>query len=167
MSRNKYNARKFNPHQKKYHKVGQVCNNALVTVYLRNFITEWREASLADCGNRCVITDTKDNLNVHHLSKRYKDLVKEAHENLGITNKVLTAKYPLTELPLLKEELLRLHFKYGLGVAINGDLHTIYHEEYRNNITAESFREFYKKIKELDWRQYVEEFYEKNKKYFY
>ena len=135
--------------KKKYHKVGQVCNNALVTVYLRNFITEWKEASLAECGNRCIITGSKDNLQIHHLSKRYKDLVIEAHENLKIENKIVTARYTLIELALLKDELLKLHFKYGLGVAINGDLHEQYHKENKDNINAESFREFYKKIKNI------------------
>lgn len=61
----------------------------------------------------------------------------------------MTASYPLTELALLKEELLRLHFKYGLGVAIDGNLHEQYHKEYHNNINGETFKEFYKKIKNI------------------
>lgn len=153
MARNRYNnkVQKKYYNQKKYNpnKMGSICPNALISVYLRSFIVEWKEVSLAECNYRCVITGSKDNLEIHHFCRRYHKLIEEAHINLGIENKIMTAHYQLTELALLKEELLRLHFKYGLGVVIDGDLHEQYHKEYHNNINAETFKEFYKKIKNI------------------
>lgn len=75
MARNRYNNKTqkkyFNPKKYNPNNMGSICCNALITVYLRSFIVEWKEASLADCNYRCIITGSKDNLQVHHLCKRY------------------------------------------------------------------------------------------------
>lgn len=129
--------------------------DAVINNYFRRNLTEWRQASLEEYDNKCIITHSKDNLDVHHINVTFQEIMAEAHVNLNIQQYRTLTNYSLVQLTLLKEEILRLHFKYGLGVPITHNLHKQYHFKYRNNISAETFYEFTNEIKLMEHRATV------------
>lgn len=145
MARNNKNANtKLKPkHHKNFNKkFTSSTGDAVVNNYFRRHLSEWRQASLEEHNNKCIITHTTEDLDIHHLNIRFQDLLKEAHDNLNIKqHKVLTA-YSIVDLTLVKQELLRLHFKYGLGVPITRKLHKQYHAIYKDDINAATFHDF-------------------------
>lgn len=153
MARNNKNVNnKLKPKYRKYFnkKFTSSTGDAVINNYFRRHLTEWRQASLEEYNNKCIISNTKQDLEVHHLNVRFQDIMKEAHLNLNIQQHKTLTNYTLVELTLLKDEMSRLHFKYGLGVPITHDLHKQYHKEYCNDINAETFHEFSNKIKNLE-----------------
>lgn len=121
--------------------------DAIASNYFRRQVNEWRQASLEEHNRKCVITGDKDNLEVHHINVRFRDILKEAHANLNIEQHKLIINYSLVDLTLLKQELLRLHFQYGLGVPIAHNLHKKYHSIYKDEINSATFHAFANDIK--------------------
>lgn len=135
MSRKKYNKRinkKFTSSK----------GDSIASNYFRRQMEEWRQASLEEHNRKCVISGEKNNLEVHHIYIRFKDILNEAHANLNIEQHRIITNYSLVDLTLLKQELLRLHFSYGLGVSITHDLHKKYHSIYKDEINAATFHSF-------------------------
>lgn len=129
--------------------------DAVINNYFRRHLTEWRQASLEEYNNECIITHSKNNLEVHHINVTFQKIIAEAHVNLNIQQYRTLTNYSLVELALLKEEILRLHFKYGLGVPITHNLHKQYHFKYRNNISAQTFHEFSNEIRLMEHNEAV------------
>ena len=57
--------------------------DAIASNYFRRQLNEWRQASLEEHNRRCVISGETENLDIHHINVRFKDILKEAHENLN------------------------------------------------------------------------------------
>lgn len=135
MSR-RYNNRRINK------KFTSSKGDSIASNYFRRQMEEWRQASLEEHNRKCVISGDKENLEIHHIYVRFKDILKEAHDNLNIAQHKIITNYSLVDLTLLKQELLRLHFKYGLGVPLRHDLHKKYHSIYKDEINAATFHSF-------------------------
>ena len=110
--------------------------------HFRLALREWKEASLEECNRTCIITGTKDNLEVHHINKKFVDIVREAYKSLGKTFRFRKDEYYLGELDEIAEEVVKLHFKYGLGVAITRSTHRQYHRIYKDNINPKTLHQF-------------------------
>ncbi len=120
--------------------------NSIFTA-LREGLDEWKKASYEESDQQCVITGKKVDLDIHHISVKFEDLVNEAHHNLNIYYRKNRYDYSTYEIEELQKEVLRLHFQYGLGVAIYRPIHKQYHFKYRNSINTQTFHEFSNSIK--------------------
>ena len=151
MARNNKNRK---PKHRKYFnkKFTSSTGDAVINNYFRRHLTEWRQASLEEYNSKCIITHTTEDLDIHHLNVTFKDIVEEAHTNLNIKPHKTLVNYSIVDLALLKDEILRLHFLYGLGVPISRKLHKQYHNIYKEDINATTFHEFannYKKNEKI------------------
>ena len=109
---------------------------------LREALTEWKVASYKECKQKCVITGRTIDLDVHHVTKKFEDIAMEAFDNLNIRYRQNREDYSSFEIELLQEEVLRLHFKYGLGVVLYRPIHKFYHLRYRDDISEATFQQF-------------------------
>ena len=73
---------------------------------------------------------------------RFKDILNEAlaNTNLPVLNPI--GKYNSEELKSLENEVIRLHYKYGLGITLKPDIHRLFHSLYTNNSKPSDFIEF-------------------------
>lgn len=152
MARNNKNANtKLKPkHHKNFNKrFSSSSGDAVVNNYFRRHLIEWRQASFEEHNNRCIISNSTENLDVHHINVRFQDLLKEAHNNLNIKQHKVLTSYSIVDLTKVKQELLRLHFEYGLGVPINHSLHQQYHSIYKDQINSTTFHEFANNYKNI------------------
>jgi hypothetical protein len=108
--------------------------------YLRDYIITWRKDSMVSSRFKCVITGGKFDV-VHHLHS-YNQILKETLGELNIPLYDDYSAYTFDELNLIKERLLRNHYKYPLGVCLREDIHKEYHSIYGHNNTPEQFEEF-------------------------
>jgi hypothetical protein len=115
-------------------------------IYLRNTLSNWRNASIDSCNNKCVVTGL-DFDDVHHLYS-FGKIVEEIIEELKYPIYKEVKKYNYDELTLLKDKCLEKHYKYGLGVCVTKEIHTLFHSTYGlYNNTKEQFLDFTYKYK--------------------
>jgi hypothetical protein len=96
---------------------------------LRETLSEWKNKSLENSGYICDLTGTKKHLEVHHLYS-FDLILKEVFNNLEIEIKEKIADYTEDEMALLKSEVLKIHYKYGLGVCLEKKVHKLFHTIY-------------------------------------
>ena len=112
--------------------------------YLRKIIDSWKTDSFKLFDYKCSITKDKKDCIIHHLYS-FSNIVKEIHELNNIDVKKCICDYTEQELDVLKDECLKLHYKYGLGVCLTKEIHKEFHKMYGyGNNTPEQFYEFYK-----------------------
>ena len=115
--------------------------------FLRHAVKPWVKDSLENAKYQCDISNKNGSLEVHHLCKNFKDIVEETIflTNLRIYQDI--SMYTQDELTLLSQTCLDLHYKYGLGVCIQKELHLQFHHIYgvKNN-TKEQYYEFKQNI---------------------
>lgn len=105
--------------------------------------SEWRKQSIKKYNNRCVLTIRTNGNHVHHLNRNFTDILQESLSILNLEVKPFINDYTSYELKSIENLTLELHFKYGEGIVINGDLHKIFHSIYtRQNNTQQQFEEF-------------------------
>lgn len=102
----------------------------------RSIIHKWRKDTEIKDGYKCILTDSNI-YDIHHLYP-FNEIIKESLDTLNIkpdTNDGI-------EIEELKNEVIKLHNHYGLGVCIHPRLHSIFHSKYGKNATKEDFEEF-------------------------
>jgi len=108
---------------------------------LRRCLSTWKKDSKKNCLNKCILTDN-ENYEIHHLIS-FNDIIKEALINLNLDINSHGSKYSSDEFMLMKNEVLKLHKIYPLGVCISKDLHILFHQIYsKSNNTIEQFEDF-------------------------
>lgn len=112
-----------------------------IKLYLRDSIRQWKKDSMSECNYKCVISDSDFNV-IHHIHN-FKEIFDEVFLNTGIPKYQTVKEYTEKELTALRVENNRLHYKYGLGVCLSGEIHNEFHKIYgvKNN-TLEQFNEF-------------------------
>jgi hypothetical protein len=109
--------------------------------YLRSNINDWKFKSMQEYNYKCVITGKTMDV-IHHLYS-FNKIVKETLKITKIPLYKEINKYSNIELENLKQVCLELHFKYGLGVCLTNEIHSMFHKKYgRNNNTLEQFEQF-------------------------
>jgi len=116
--------------------------NSEVKLYVRSYLKDWKERSLRENNYRCVISNDKKNLEVHHLIKPFYVIFQEALQLCNLPIKTKIKDYLDNELDSLISTCLSLHFSYGLGVPITKELHKEFHSVYGSDTTIENFEEF-------------------------
>lgn len=109
--------------------------------FLRENIIEWKERSMRYCNYKCIITgDYFDN--IHHLTS-FKDIVYEAMKELNLKVNQNVSDYSEELRKDLINKINELHIKYGYGLCLSKDIHTLYHKNYGyTKFTKESFIDF-------------------------
>ena len=110
--------------------------------YLRNVIAPWRIDSLKYYNYICDVSGVHSNLIVHHVYN-FKNIVQETLKITKLPVYQHISQYSILELYNLATVCLELHYKHGLGICLNKDIHRLFHSIYgeRNN-TIEQYNEF-------------------------
>lgn len=110
--------------------------------HMRRKCNQWYKDTLINDNYTCQITGIRGgDLEVHHIHQ-FKDILNEAlaNTNLPVLNPI--GKYNSEELKSLENEVIRLHYKYGLGITLKPDIHRLFHSLYTNNSKPSDFIEF-------------------------
>jgi len=108
--------------------------------YLRKVVTPWKMDSYNEYGGRCAISQQKAN-HIHHMYSFYK-IVDETFNELNLPRYKTHKNYTDEELIVIKEKLLELHYKYGLGVPLSSNVHKLLHSFYGRNVSKKDFERF-------------------------
>ena len=105
---------------------------------IRHWLNKWKKDSEEFCNYKCILTEDV-NYEIHHLYS-LNTIIKEALDELNIESK---EEYNGEEFMLIKDKVLELHDKYGLGVCLTKKCHILFHQLYsKGNNTPEQFEEF-------------------------
>ena len=112
--------------------------------YLRKSTKPWKESCKRKHNGKCVVTGTKDNLQVHHLQKSFMDMVDEALELASLDYRPKINQYDDSERQRLTDACKEVHSRYD-GVPVCVKFHKKFHERYGiRGYTEEDFRKFCK-----------------------
>lgn len=117
-------------------------------IYMRKSTHKWKKDSLRAGNNRCCITGNVHDLEVHHLTRNYKDIMRETFAVTGLPEGTKTDQYTIGQLNLLLSVCEDIHRRAGLGVILSSRMHRQLHMELGYGpITQEQFRAFKAKYK--------------------
>lgn len=110
--------------------------------YFRNVIQPWKVDSFKKYDYCCDITGVNNDVVIHHLHN-FADIVNEIFTECNLDMKQQVSDYTDSEIKMLEEKCLELHYKYGLGVCLSENVHKKFHSIYGNvNNTSEQYNEF-------------------------
>lgn len=113
--------------------------------YLRKKIkrTQWFKQTRLVNGNKCVITGTTKNTEVHHIIN-FKTILNETLNELGLSKN----SFSFNELWKIKRLFFIKQERYGHGVLFSKKIHILFHSIYgKENNTKEQIDEFIYKVK--------------------
>lgn len=112
--------------------------------HIRTYILPWKIDSFNSANHTCFITGStkKKKLVVHH-HKNFSDILSETLSDLNYTIKSIVNEYSKEEMSNIEKLCLQKHYDYGLGIAMNEDVHILFHKVYgKRNNTMEQVLEF-------------------------
>lgn len=121
--------------------------------FFRGCLSIWKKESMKNCNYACILTGSK-NFVVHHLYG-FNGILEEVFSKIEEQNLLKGTElsdYTKEELEVIKKIFYEIHSKYPLGVCVNKDLHTLFHQIYGSGHNTEE-----------QWNRFVEDFY--NHKY--
>lgn len=114
----------------------------IVERYLRGCIQNWYDKTKEKYSYLCIITNDKAEV-VHHLYPFHK-IIKEMFIILNINPKENINDYSNDELLLMRETVIKLHEKYGLGVCLTNEIHREFHKVYGHiDFSEQDFYTYY------------------------
>lgn len=115
--------------------------------FFRSSIQPWRESSIRNGRNKCVLTGS-DKYEVHHHKKSFIVICEEALNELNLKYYGKLSKYTVKEKEQLAVKILQLHYKHGLGELISKEHHKNFHLLYGfYGFTAANWKEYKRKYK--------------------
>jgi hypothetical protein len=109
---------------------------------LREQIKQWKFDSLKEANFKCCLSGSNKDLVVHHLYG-FSTIISDLFDELKLPIYQNLFDYSDSEMQLIIDKCIELHYKHGLGVCLTRDLHKLFHSIYGNrNITPEQFEEF-------------------------
>jgi len=99
-----------------------------IHIHLRGSIGKWKTDTEFNCGRKCVLTGD-DKYDIHHTTS-FNTILFETLSNLDLPIYLEISKYTENQLINLREECIRLHNKYGLGVCLSESVHKLLHKIY-------------------------------------
>lgn len=112
--------------------------------YLRKskYISDWKKASFKAGNKKCAISKRVNDLEIHHLHKPFKAIVKEALKELNLEEKWKVSEYSQEELMLIQLKVKELHLRYGLGIVMHKRIHKLFHKKYGMQPSKQDFYDF-------------------------
>lgn len=95
---------------------------------LRAWIINWKKQSAKEWDYKCVITGRRFS-HIHHLTT-FDSIVKETFETLHFDIRDSTFDYEPYEVEMIKKQLINLHEKYGYGIPLISEIHSLFHQLY-------------------------------------
>lgn len=121
----------------------------LVKYLRRHLITRWRRDSVKECDGKCVISG--EDFEVVHHPYPCNLIIRETLENLNLQKYDQIHNYTPEELELMRDEFVRLHYQYGLGICLTNEIHNEFHRLMGLNAKPEDFELYkYYKMNNLD-----------------
>jgi len=108
--------------------------------FIKSAIKPWKDKIIKSSNGRCFLTNQVNNIDVHHISKSFTNIMRETFEVTGIPFRKSTYEYTQTELDLLRVTCLALH-QDVTGVTLCRRLHEDYHRLY-SETTSENWKKF-------------------------
>ena len=138
--------------------------NKKTTVYLRYQATsEWRASALKKANYKCEISGKKscgkNPLVVHHLTKSFDEIVRDAHKQLNIDFHKTIDDYNKDDLKALIELIKEIH-KEVEAIVLTDQLHTKIHTLFGSNPRPEEVKSYKKTFRR---KQYKDKNYNYNK----
>lgn len=129
----------------KSEEIGQV--NAGLNKYMRGRLNSWRNRIIKENGNKCCLTGTREQLEVHHC-RSFNLIIEETIAELEIEIRERIDDYAKDELKEFEETFMRIQEGYREYVCVNSDVHHLFHKIYGfGNNTIEQWNEFENKFK--------------------
>lgn len=100
-----------------------------LTSFLREYLKKWKKESLAKYNYKCAISDSCENLVIHHIIP-FKHIFLECMNELNMDIMTKIGDYSEEEICLIKDLFIEKHYEYGLGVVITYDIHKEFHSIY-------------------------------------
>lgn len=115
--------------------------------YLRNKLKPWINKSRKN-SNACFVTGETKNI-VYHHSYPFRQIVDDSLVELKLSydyDNCSVSDYTNEQLKLIKDKCLELHWKHGLAVCLEDEVHDLFHYVYGfENISMETLIEFKKR----------------------
>jgi hypothetical protein len=109
--------------------------------FLRYNCKQWKNDTMKKSNYMCEITKLSFDT-IHHLYN-FQNIRNEVLEECNIPEKETIYEYSESEMEKLISVNGKIHFKYGLGVCLCTEIHTLYHKIYgRKNNSNNEFEEF-------------------------
>lgn len=102
----------------------------------RSAIMSWKRDTEIHCDYKCVFTNSSV-YDIHHIHP-YNEIIKESLVNLNIDRNTTDG----IEIEMLKEEVVKLHEYYGLGICLHPKIHSLFHSKYGKAGTMDDFNDF-------------------------
>lgn len=109
----------------------QNLKNKITTRVMRKALRQWRN-SIIESNPQCYVTNSTQDLTVHHAGQSFSEVFRQAHKNLGIQYNKYIFEYSEEDARRLKAEIIKLHESVDaivLNHSIHCELHTIYGTE--------------------------------------
>lgn len=128
----------------------------LATFLRYTSIIQWKKDSAKNCNYKCILTGKNFDV-IHHLYS-FNNILKELLKEYKLSKKDMILSLDNSLLKELSEKCLNLHYKYGLGVCLCKELHTLFHHLYgRGKTTPEQFEEFKIRLKCGEFNDFLKE----------
>lgn len=115
-----------------------------INAYFRGIILDWKKDSFDFWNYKCAITGQRGDLQIHHLFPFHK-ISEEFFKKTKAPLREKLCDYSQQEIEYIREEFLKLHNSYGLGVCLSTELHIEFHKIYgQRDFTPEDFCEFHR-----------------------
>lgn len=108
--------------------------------YTRAALIDWKH-SIKKSQKQCYVTGSTENLEIHHLSKPFSEMFKEAHKTLGIQYHEDVKDYAESDLDALTDLVVDMH-KDVTALVLNKDIHKALHNQYGLNFTMDQVNKF-------------------------
>lgn len=97
--------------------------------YLRGRINKWKFDSMKSDGFKCILTDLKESLVVHHITP-FSKIVQETMSLIELPVYENIGSYSEEDLENITNLCIDKHYEYGLGATLHSSIHDLFHEEY-------------------------------------
>jgi hypothetical protein len=121
--------------------------------YLRGRIQPWKDDSFKAHNYTCDVSGKDRNLTIHH-KYAFSNIVKETLAELNFPVHKNINKYSDEQITLIEEKCLDIHYRYGLGICLNVEIHELFHSIYSVfNFTPEDYDEFKIRYKNGEFKE--------------
>lgn len=113
--------------------------------FLRKSLKQWKKDVLYRYNYQCALTDTKNDIVIHHL-KSFSDIVKESCSELNLTLEHNIKDYSTSDFENLAKLVLQKH-NVSDGIPLTREVHNHFHSIYgKGGNTKEQFLKFVKEF---------------------
>ena len=137
-----------------YRLKGELCRNTIT--YLRyNATYEWKSEALKKADYKCELSNkkscAKNPLVVHHLTKSFDEIVRDAHRQLNLDYHKTIDNYKEDDLKALVELIKNIHKEVG-ALVLTDHLHAKIHSLFGSNPDPEEVKAYKKEFRRKNYK---------------